>query len=226
MTSSARYQKRFEEATKYGLWQFGGNLDHYIKVNGECHPNFISIPLGSPTGPKICMKDPRVDAQVLASRSQAAMPVKFGTKTTGSLYDEEDNKYASQSMWAKKDGWSKELKAAASRKQMYDPYINRFPEGREYDIKELGVFRVEVPYDGIGDQPATDIGVRAYPIYLGPPQNPDYTRFHGPSMKFPELAERKIDVFTTPDALLYRNPELMRMSMKRCGDSAMTYVRE
>lgn len=34
----------------------GGMEDHYIKPNGECHPDFEAIPMNKPSGPKLCRR--------------------------------------------------------------------------------------------------------------------------------------------------------------------------
>ena len=54
MSSSYRLKKRFEEKD---IWSgFGDYSNHYIRAWGECHPDYFAIPIGRPSGPKICVK--------------------------------------------------------------------------------------------------------------------------------------------------------------------------
>lgn len=213
MTSSFRLAKRFEEAEKYGLWQFGNSLDTYIKVHGECHPDFVAVPIGSATGPKMCIRNPRSEHPPTCSPAG-----KLGTSETGVLY-EEKNSFTRSS-------WSPEMKAIAARKQMYNPYVDRYPKGWE-EVKAQGLYRDEVPYDGTGTDMLTCIGRRNYPISVEVTETPwEYTRIHGPRMRYPELAQRKKDITQLPDPFFFRDPMLMKYNMNRCADSAGTFVRE
>lgn len=39
----------------------GGLEDSYLKINGNCHPDFITVPIGHPAGTKMCVR--KTDAQ-------------------------------------------------------------------------------------------------------------------------------------------------------------------
>lgn len=36
----------------------GGLEDRYLKVQGKCHPDFVSVPIGHPNGMKMCLRKP------------------------------------------------------------------------------------------------------------------------------------------------------------------------
>lgn len=63
MTSSFLLQERLKDPK---TWTFGlpdsvmgGQDDHYLRSYGECHPDYMAIPIGNPTGVKVCVR--RVD---------------------------------------------------------------------------------------------------------------------------------------------------------------------
>lgn len=58
MTSSFKLSKRFQEAD---TWSFGSWDEHYIRPWGECHPDFVAIPIGHPEGVKVCVRRRRDD---------------------------------------------------------------------------------------------------------------------------------------------------------------------
>jgi len=46
-----------DQVKKSGKWTLGTDLgDSYVKLNGECHPDFVATPIGRPTGPKVCIR--------------------------------------------------------------------------------------------------------------------------------------------------------------------------
>jgi hypothetical protein len=60
MTSTFLLKKRFE---KKDVWSFGdksaplgGWEDHYVRPYGECHPDYMAMPIGHPTGVKVCVR--------------------------------------------------------------------------------------------------------------------------------------------------------------------------
>lgn len=55
MTSSFLLKKLKED----GRWNVS-NHDTYLKINGECHPDYEAAPIGRQTGAKVCTRKPRV----------------------------------------------------------------------------------------------------------------------------------------------------------------------
>jgi len=71
MTSSFIIKKLDEHPN---LWTYslpgstlGGMEDRYLRISGECHPDFISVPIGSPTGTKMCVRRAESDGRPISS---------------------------------------------------------------------------------------------------------------------------------------------------------------
>lgn len=45
----------------------GGMEDRYIRISGECHPDFTAVPIGRPTGTKICVRRTEADGRPISS---------------------------------------------------------------------------------------------------------------------------------------------------------------
>jgi hypothetical protein len=64
MTSSVYLKNRWKENREKGLWNFDylpdstmkGWDDSYLRAWGECHPDFIAIPIGHVEGYKMCVR--------------------------------------------------------------------------------------------------------------------------------------------------------------------------
>lgn len=75
MSSSFRLCKRKGECN---VWSFGDQSDHYIREWGDCHPDFVAVPIGHPDGIKVCI------------RKGSPYATKVGTKV-GEIGDEARN---------------------------------------------------------------------------------------------------------------------------------------
>lgn len=71
MTSSFILKKLGESR---GTWSYalptstlGGIEDRYLKISGECHPDFITVPIGRPTGTKLCVRKTEPDGRPISS---------------------------------------------------------------------------------------------------------------------------------------------------------------
>jgi hypothetical protein len=140
MTSSFKIQQRLREGNlwKFGLAdsQMGGQDDSYLRSYGECHPDFMAIPIGNPTGVKMCVR--RVDPY---GRRFGETPTINATKE---LVDQKLNGY-----------WR-------ASPNLYDPRIQKpvqlwnpdaFPDRRtpyEQDLLRDDYLRWPVKYNGNG----------------------------------------------------------------------------
>jgi len=71
MTSSFTLKKLNEHPD---LWTYslpgsplGGMEDRYLRISGECHPDFIAVPIGRPTGTKMCVRRSEPDGRPITS---------------------------------------------------------------------------------------------------------------------------------------------------------------
>ena len=71
MTSSFILKKLDENPE---LWTYstpgstlGGMEDRYLRISGECHPDFIAVPIGKPTGTKLCVRRTEPDGRPISS---------------------------------------------------------------------------------------------------------------------------------------------------------------
>ena len=71
MTSSFILKKLRENPQ---LWTYslpcsplGGMEDRYLRISGECHPDFVTVPIGKPTGTKLCVRRTEPDGQQIGS---------------------------------------------------------------------------------------------------------------------------------------------------------------
>lgn len=45
----------------------GGMEDRYLRISGECHPDFTAVPIGRPTGAKMCVRRTESDGRPISS---------------------------------------------------------------------------------------------------------------------------------------------------------------
>ncbi len=76
MTSSFVIQQLQATGNQAGGWSYslpgsslGGMEDSYIKLQGNCHPDFATVPIGKPTGVKMCVRKPLIGANAQGCKS-------------------------------------------------------------------------------------------------------------------------------------------------------------
>lgn len=72
MTSSFVLKKLSETPVNYSPSlpgnTLGGMEDRYIRILGECHPDFTAIPIGKPTGAKLCIRRTEADGRAIGTK--------------------------------------------------------------------------------------------------------------------------------------------------------------
>ncbi len=75
MTSSFVIKKIDEQRN---LWTYarphatlGGMEDRYLRTEGECHPDFAAVPIGNPTGMKMCVRKPDACGNTIGDTQEA-----------------------------------------------------------------------------------------------------------------------------------------------------------
>lgn len=93
MTSTFLLNKRFEQAKTWsfgdGCDPLGGWEDHYVRPWGECHPDYTAIPIGHPTGVKVCVR--RYDGPCPANPNEVARDNNGYHRGSVNLYDTRAN---------------------------------------------------------------------------------------------------------------------------------------
>jgi len=145
MTSSFRLKKRFDAAE---TWSFGssdaplgGWEDHYLRPWGDCHPDFMAIPISNPDGTKVCVRRNAYGTKKnfeTEQKKQEAQRENF-LDTNGGL-----NGYHKFSL---------NLYDPTAKKptQLYNPYRyeDRVPPNEAYNIRN-DLIRNEIKYEGTG----------------------------------------------------------------------------
>lgn len=164
-TSSNKLRNRRQNADQlsFGRWE-----DHYIRPYGECHPDYVAVPMGRVDGPKICIKkkDPCTGHPV-------------------SHQGFEDRKYPPEQKYHKfkADMYDMEREEPV---QLHNPYSygdRRMPN--ESFLIRNDYVKSEIKYDGHGLTPLLtpgDVKFReyAYDYIQDPPPRYDVTRLHQP----------------------------------------------
>jgi len=157
MSSSFRLFKRRQEKN---LWTIPGpSENHYIRVFGECHPEYTALPIGQPDGVKIC--------------SRTAPEIPYLPKPDPERTKNRYYKFASR------------LYEPANPKpvQMLNPtaYDDRFGPNRGIYL-DKDYYRSEVKYDGLGGYPLPTCTDRARYEYgvsqISKRPSYDVTRLH------------------------------------------------
>lgn len=121
----------------------GGIEDRYVRINGECHPDFLTVPIGNPYGAKLCIRPPPREPYVSAAEFQRQGAIRTPTPekpfTPNGYYRGSVNLYNVYQKYPQQD---------------WDPYA--YADRRtlwEGDLIERDILREEVKYDGTGINP-------------------------------------------------------------------------
>jgi hypothetical protein len=82
MSSSYALSLRLQDIDKYKI-KGATYGDVYIRPYGNCHPDFVSVPINSPSGPRVCIRKIVVDTEP-AHPTPGAVVQNVGDKYTDS----------------------------------------------------------------------------------------------------------------------------------------------
>jgi hypothetical protein len=132
MTSSYTLKKLNENP---GVYEYhlpgstlGGIEDQYLKIQGECHPDFITTPIGNPYGAKLCTRRPPIPPAKRCGERQPPTPTGY--------YRGSVNLYDVYARFPQQD-WNPLF--YADRRTLY-----------EGDLIERDILRPEIKYNGTG----------------------------------------------------------------------------
>jgi len=186
MSSSFRLYKRRQDKD---VWTIPGDSQaHYIRVVGECHPDYTALPIGNPDGVKICTRT--TPEMFIPPRPDPELGVNRYFKFASRLYEP----------------WNPDPV------QMRNPsaYKDRFGPHQGYYLAH-DYYRSEVKYDGIGGYPMPtcydkalyEYGVAQIPdpppfeinrLHQLKPMWDESVRYHTPSVEAVEQPCQNIDL--------------------------------